>query len=156
MPAVQRFDESRLIAPPPAIGEAESTRLLVGIDRLGAGASFLCAVHCASWPLLLGLLPALGVSFLGSELLERSFVVFATALALSSLIAGWRRRRCVSALGVLATGLALIWFGSFGPYHHAVLVHAVLMTCGGLLVAVAHLRNLQLARRHVHGPACRH
>ena len=128
-----------------------------GADRVGATASFLCAIHCASWPLLLALLPALGSSFLASEWLERGFVVFATLLALSSLLAGFRWHRGASALALLAPGLGLLWFGSFGPLHHELVPHAVLMTAGGLLVAAAHLRNLKLsAQAHRHGPDCRH
>lgn len=126
-------------------------------DRLGATASMLCAIHCASWPVLLAILPALGATFLASEWLERSFVIFATLLALSSLSAGFRRHRRWGALALLAPGLGLIWFGSFGPLHHALIPHAVLMTAGGLFVAVAHLRNLRLASNvHRHGPDCRH
>lgn len=126
-------------------------------DRVGAFASFLCAVHCASWPLLLALLPALGATFLASEWLERGFVVFATLLALASLLSAYRHHRRLEALTVLVPGLALIWFGSFGPWHHDLIPHAILMTCGGLFVAGAHLRNLGLASPgHQHGPQCAH
>lgn len=129
-------------------------------DRVGAFASFLCALHCASWPFLLAALPALGASFLASELLERGFIVFATLLALSTLVAGWRRHGRRAALGFAALGLGLLWFGSFGPFHHDVVPHAVLMTLGGLGVAWAHLCNQRLLVApeavHVHGPDCRH
>lgn len=131
-------------------------------DGVGATASFLCALHCASWPFLLAVLPMLGASFLASELLERGFIVFATVLALASLGAGWRRHGKRAALGLLALGLCLLWFGSFGPWHHELVPHAVLMTLGGLAVAFAHLRNRSLLRAHraghvhVHGPDCRH
>lgn len=129
----------------------------VRADRVGAFASFLCAVHCASWPLLLALLPALGATFLASEWLERGFVVFATLLALASLLSAYRHHRRLAALTVLVPGLALIWFGSFGPWHHDLIPHAILMTCGGLFVAGAHLRNLGLASPgHRHGPQCAH
>ena len=138
------------------LGQLPADRLIARADQVGSAASFVCAVHCASFPVLLAVLPALGVSFLASELLERSFVLFATVLALSSLIAGYRRHGSLKALQLLLPGLALIWFGSFGPLHHALIPHAVLMTLGGLLVAFSHLRNQRLSRRHVHGPACAH
>lgn len=139
---------------------SDSNGLIRSADRVGAAASFLCALHCATWPFLLALLPMLGASFLASELLERSFIVFATVLALTSLGAGWRRHGRRAALGLLALGLGLLWFGSFGPWHHDVVPHAVLMTLGGLAVAFAHLRNRSLLQAHqaghVHGPDCRH
>ena len=125
-------------------------------DRIGAAASFLCALHCASWPMLLAALPALGATVLASELLERGFVVLATVLAVSSLLLGFRRHARIGALALLAPGLFLIWFGSFGPYHHDLIPHAVLMTLGGLFVAAAHLRNQRLLSVHRHGPDCSH
>jgi hypothetical protein len=139
-----------------ALPQFPADRLIARADQVGSAASFVCAVHCASFPVLLALLPASGVSVLASELLERSFVLFATVLALSSLIAGYRRHGSLKALQVLVPGLALIWFGSFGPLHHELIPHAVLMTLGGLLVAFAHLRNQRLSRHHVHGPRCSH
>jgi hypothetical protein len=131
-------------------------RVIARADRIGSAASFVCAVHCASFPVLLAVLPAVGASVLASELLERGFVLFATALALASLVAGYRRHGSTQALQLLLPGLALIWFGSFGPLHHELIPHAVLMTLGGLLVAFSHLRNQRLSRLHVHGPACAH
>ena len=126
-------------------------------DRVGAIASAVCAVHCASWPFLLALLPALGSSLLASEWLERGFVVFATLLAVASLMHGFRRHRRRSAMALAALGLGLIWFGSFGPWHHDLIPHAVLMTLGGVLIAAAHVRNLQMQRAlHAHDGACSH
>lgn len=144
------------IARPVPLAQVEAARALRGADRLGAFASFVCALHCASWPLLLVLLPGIGGTFLGSELLERGFVVGATALALMTLWSGWRRHGRLEAAAALLPGLALIWVGSFGPWHHDVIPHAVLMTLGGLCVASAHLLNLRLQRAHRHGPECRH
>ncbi|SDD80016.1 MerC domain-containing protein [Aquimonas voraii] len=126
-------------------------------DRIGAIASAVCAVHCASWPFLLAVLPALGSSLLASEWLERGFVVFATLLAIASLAHGFRRHRRRSAMVLAAPGLGLIWFGSFGHWHHDLVLHAVLMTLGGTFIAFAHLRNLRLQRAaHIHDAACRH
>ncbi|MCC6756807.1 MAG: MerC domain-containing protein, partial [Arenimonas sp.] len=34
--------------------------------------------------------------------------------------------------------------------------HAVVMTAGGILIAVAHLVNLRLSHGHVHDANCRH
>lgn len=126
-------------------------------DRIGAIASAVCAVHCASWPFLLAVLPALGSSLLASEWLERGFVLFATLLVIASLGYGLSRHRRLSAAALAAPGLGLIWFGSFGPWHHDLVPHAVLMTSGGLCIAAAHLRNLKLQHAsHLHGVDCLH
>jgi hypothetical protein len=42
--------------------------------------------------------------------------------------------------------------------NYSIILHSVLVTCGGLLVASAHFVNLRFDRQlgHVHGPHCAH
>jgi hypothetical protein len=149
--------ESSLVSGRPLSSSGSAAALGERADRVGAIASTVCAVHCASWPFLLALLPSLGSTLLASEWLERGFVVFATLLVIASLAYGFKRHRRASAAVFAAPGLGLIWFGSFGPWHHDLVPHAVLMTLGGALIAAAHVRNLRMRRAlHVHDSACRH
>lgn len=121
------------------------------IDRLGATGSLLCALHCATLPLLLAVAPSLGAAAWLSGDLETGFVVFATALGLFSLLWGYRRHGTVRALGLLVPGLAALWLAVlFRPLHETVLAHALVMTFGGTLVGLAHLANLRLNHRHAH------
>jgi hypothetical protein len=125
-----------------------------GADRLGVGAAWLCALHCAAWPLLLALLPALGAWHLGH--IEQGFVAFAAVLGLGSLITGFRRHRTFRAFWFLLPGLCLLLIGAFTEVHEDVVWHAVLMTAGGTLVGLAHLVNLRLSHGHVHDASCGH
>lgn len=113
-------------------------------DRIGFAASFLCALHCALVPLLLALLPALGLKVGGWIDIDQAFVVFATLLGATTLTLGWRRHRAFRAWALLVPGLVLVWAGAFTPLHDHGLTHAVVMTAGGLLLAAAHLLNLRL------------
>lgn len=113
-------------------------------DRLGFTASFLCAIHCALWPWLLALAPAFGLEFGGWVDVDQAFVVFATLLGVSTLTLGWRRHRIFRAWVLLVPGLGLVWAGSFGPLHAHNLSHALVMTSGGVLLALAHMLNLRL------------
>jgi hypothetical protein len=116
-------------------------------DRLGATASFLCAVHCAALPFVLALLPALGLSFLADHGFERGFIAFASVLASWSIGSGYRHYRRPQALWLLLPGLALLWLGAFiVDEHYGLRVHAVLVATGGVLLAGAHWTNLRLAR----------
>ncbi|MFT3762387.1 MAG: MerC domain-containing protein [Pseudoxanthomonas sp.] len=127
------------------------------LDRFGAAGSLACAVHCAVLPLLIALLPALGVSAWLGEGFERAFVIFATLLGGFSLAWGYRRHRVVRALGVLALGLATLWVAVlYSPLHESMVPHAVAMTFGGTLVGVAHVINLRLNHGHVHDATCAH
>ena len=127
------------------------------LDRLGATGSLVCAVHCALLPLVIALLPSLGIAVWLGEDFEQGFVVFASLLGLFTLAWGYRRHRAVRALGLLLPGLAALWLGVlYAPLHHTLVPHAITMTFGGTLVGLAHLANLRLNHGHVHDANCAH
>ena len=127
------------------------------LDRLGATGSLLCAVHCAVLPMLIAVLPSLGIAACLDEDFELGFVCFATLLGLFTLVWGYRRHRAVRALGMLVPGLAALWLGVlYTPLHGSLAPHAVTMTFGGTLVGLAHLANLRLNHGHVHDATCAH
>lgn len=133
------------------------TRTRQLLDRLGAAGSLLCAAHCALLPAVVALLPAFGIAAIGGDGFEQGFVVFATLLGLFTLAWGYRRHRTLQALSLLVPGLAILWFGVlYPPLHQSVIPHAVAMTIGGTLVALAHLANLRLNHGHVHDASCVH
>lgn len=132
-------------------------RLHALFDRLGATGALLCAIHCALLPVLIALLPSLGISAALAPSLEVGFVLFATLFGLAVLVSSYRRHRAVRALGLLIPGLLVLWVGIlYPPLHHSVVPHAVAMTFGGTLVGLAHLANLRLNHGHVHDATCAH
>ena len=127
-------------------------------DRVGATASFLCAIHCAALPFLLAILPLLGLSFLAGHTFERVFVLCASALAAFALVNGYRRHHRSLPLRLALPGLALLIVGVTFAEGYSIIVHSVMVTCGGMLVASGHFVNLRFDRQfgHVHGPHCAH
>jgi MerC mercury resistance protein len=124
-------------------------------DRIGAIASFLCALHCAALPFVLALLPALGLGFLADHGFERGFIVCASGLALATLVYGYRRHRVSRAFAFLLPGLTLLWLGGFVFDAHAGFGwHSLLVACGGSCIALAHLTNLRLVHGHEQGTCC--
>ena len=113
-------------------------------DRVGVGASLLCALHCALLPILLALVPATGLGLGGWVDFDQAFVVFATLLGLTTLTLGYRRHRAFHALALLLPGLAMVWLASFTSLHDHSVVHWSLMVGGGTLLALGHFVNLQL------------
>jgi hypothetical protein len=127
------------------------------VDSLGSVGALLCAVHCALLPFALVLLPVVGLGVLASSGFEVGFVLFATALATASLWHGHRRHRAYRAMAILAPGLVALWLGVFLPaIHDRAWAHALTMSLGGSLVALAHLVNLRLTQEHVHNENCAH
>ncbi len=136
---------------------SQTMRFQRRLDQFGSTASVVCAIHCALLPVLIAVLPALGLGALAWAGIEWAFVCFATLLGLFSLWTGYKRHRVYRALAFLIPGLALVWLGVLWPVvHHDVLRHAVVMTAGGTLIAVAHLVNLRLNHGHVHDASCHH
>lgn len=125
-------------------------------DRFGATASFVCALHCAALPLVIAVLPALGLGFLADHAVERAFVAFASVLALASLAFGFRRHRRYRAFWFLVPGVALLLAGVLVDVDGAPFAHALMVSLGGTLVALSHLANLRLGHAHVHDAACGH
>ncbi|MEZ5462340.1 MerC domain-containing protein [Dokdonella sp.] len=124
------------------------------IDRFGAFASMLCAVHCALLPVVFGVLPALGLGFLANHAYEQAFVGFAILLASVSLWFGLRKHGSYLAFLFLVPGIILLVVGVLIGSDHENSGHALIVSIGGTLVAVSHLANLRLG--HVHGPNCDH
>lgn len=124
------------------------------VDRVGALASMLCAIHCALLPLIFGILPALGLGFLAGHAFEQVFVSFAIVLASISLLFGLRRHGRYRAFLFLMPGILLLVVGVLVGSDHANPWHAAVVSIGGTMIAVSHLINMRLT--HVHSPACRH
>jgi len=125
-------------------------------DRFGATASSLCAVHCAVLPLVIASLPAIGLGALANHTYERAFIAFASVLAVTTFIVGFRRHRRFRAFWFLAPGILLLAGGIIVDFEDNAMLHAALVAMGGTLVAVSHLTNLRLAHGHVHDAACEH
>ncbi len=129
-------------------------------DRIGAGASLLCAIHCAALPFVLVMLPFIGLGFLANDRFEIGFVVLASVLAMVVLTRGFRRHQQPLPLLLAALGIALLVLGVSDVVSHALLVHSVLVTIGGVSLASAHFSNSRSCRRvavlHLPGAQCVH
>ena len=136
------------------MSEARSIRSRSLADRFGATASFLCALHCALLPVVFAALPALGLSFLADHAFERAFVGFSVALAITSLVFGFRRHHRAVAFVFMIPGVVLLLTGVLFNVDHTNVSHAVMVSMGGVLVMCAHIANLRLVHVHTHGASC--
>lgn len=130
------------------------------LDRVGALAALICAVHCAAVPLALALIPALTMALyqFGSPLhglvqwmllshsLERIFAALALSLCLMSLLLGWRQHGRLIGLLPWLVALFSFGFGTLTPIAFVPFWHALLLVIGGVAISVAHLLNMKLTR----------
>jgi hypothetical protein len=113
-------------------------------DRLGAVLGFACAIHCMVVPLLLGVLPALGLGFLADEAVDHTIVAIATASAAIAAVIGWRAHHDARVVLCFGGSVALLF-----------VAHAVgegtagaraLSVAGGIGLALTHLWNTRRSR----------
>lgn len=76
------------------------------VDRVGALASTVCALHCAVCALLPVAFGALGLGFLLGHEAEWVFTLIAIVFATAALTAGWRRHRSRGVALLLLVGIA--------------------------------------------------
>lgn len=137
---------------------AVATSTIDKVDRAGATASFLCAIHCALMPFVVTLLPVFGLSFLSSEPIEWALLAASATLGTLSLCLGYREHRSRRVFAVLGIALALLLMGRLhgGEHSHAAnhadqaahlpSMNVIFMVLGGLAMMGAHLFNNALCR----------
>jgi MerC mercury resistance protein len=125
---------------------------LNSLDRIGAAASTLCAVHCLLMPLLLAALPALGVTFLANRAVERAVAAALVLFATGCVWRGCRIHGRWTLFALLAPGAVTCTHAiSAAPDCCAADAfswpNALMMTLGGGMVAGSHWFNRRLRAR---------
>lgn len=117
------------------------------LDWLGAWASFVCALHCAALPILIGVAPFIGAQWFASHAFDEWAVSIALVFGAAVIGAAYCTHRWRRTLFLyLASALLLIVGGFF--VHAPALLHGSLLCVGGVLLAVTHLVNRRSANRH--------
>lgn len=145
MPLVMSMplQETRL----PRLSSTQEAQGLLRADKLGMLASLACALHCAALPLVLAVVPALGLNRAALVDADQAFTIFATVLGVSTLALGYRRHRVKRAWWLMLPGLALVWLNTYTMLHSHGGAHLAMMVSGGGLIAAAHLLNTRLLHR---------
>ncbi|MFP6583766.1 MAG: MerC domain-containing protein [Candidatus Hydrogenedentota bacterium] len=109
------------------------------LDKMGMSASMFCAIHCALMPIVIGVLPLIGLQVLGSHAIEDTVIVGAFIIASLSLVPSYFRvHRKMLALVLFVLGFGALILG------HAITqqwLGVPLAVTGGLGVAIAHWVN---------------
>lgn len=148
-------------------------KFLSKIDSVGFLLSLICAIHCMVFPILLVILPLLGLNFLLNATAEKAFVLGSVVLAGFSLFWGFRYHHNKKALFVYGFGAILLLCATFfmghghshageqvGISQNANFTHHVgaelqdrpqgkplslfLLVLGGVSIAISHLMNKRL------------
>ena len=123
------------------------SRSIPWADRFAIGISTLCLVHCLAMPLILTVLPSLGVSFVADEKFHAWLVYIVIPTSVIALSVGCKQHKrgaivifglcglslLIAALNVEAMGLDHDW-------------EQILTVMGTFLIAFAHIRNFTLCQ----------
>jgi MerC mercury resistance protein len=113
------------------------------LDALGTTVSVACAIQCTLFPLVISVLPLLGLGFLAGDGVEKVFLGTSAVLGLSSFSWGFRYHRQLYIFLFLISGLALIFFGRVWVQESFEILFVV---SGAFVLASGHLLNRRLCR----------
>jgi MerC mercury resistance protein len=113
------------------------------VDSLGASVSIGCAIQCTLFPLLIGVLPLVGLGFLTGDGVEKFFLVTSIILAVGSLSWGFRHHKNLYVFLFLIAGLLLIFTGRVWVEENSEISFVV---SGTLVLAAGHLLNRRLCQ----------
>lgn len=118
-------------------------------DGLALTLSGLCLLHCLAGPLLLAMLPAMGLGLLAQEDFHLWMLFAALPSSLLALALGCRAHRNWRLAAWAAAGLGLMTLAAGGGALAVIGEPAerLLTSAGGVLLAVTHVRNYHHCRR---------
>jgi len=119
----------------------------VVLDRAGMSASIVCAVHCALLPLVLMILPALGLAWLDSAWVDWTMVAVAAGIAFTAHRGGYATHsRCLPAgvalLGILVIITTICVLKGSASQHY-------IQASGALMITGSHFLNRCMCRKCV-------
>lgn len=115
-------------------------------DGLGMTASSLCIAHCVLMPLAIGLLPAVGLSFLAGEEIHRFLVLGMMGIAALSFGLGYHIHHRKHVVGLMLAGLGLLAFAVFSEGRLSEGWLTGLTVVGGMAMVGAHWLNRSFCR----------
>lgn len=141
------------------------------LDKVGATASMICAVHCVLTGVALGLLSAMGMGFFANPAVDLTLLVIAVVVGFVALLHGVRKHGSWIPGIFYVLGLMLIVLAHFhwphlghenhkdGHAHDA--MSTWLSVLGGLSFVGFHVWNMKLQHKHddgcnCHRPMCEH
>jgi hypothetical protein len=117
-------------------------------DQLGMFGSAICGLHCAITPLIISLLLSMkahSALFQGWESLNWVFFLLAPIFGFLGLKSAYKKHLSKIPFFAFSTGLVILSIGLFFPMSNHNLEH-LLSSCGGFIMAGAHLINLKLSQ----------
>lgn len=129
----------------------QPNHVIASMDTLGIAASSLCLVHCLAMPLVVGILPLVGLKFLEGHQAHVMLAFFVLSFALLAIVPGYFRHKRADILAMMLVGVGLVLYATFAAqYTLGESAEIPLITIGNLILVATHLRNRALHKCALH------
>jgi hypothetical protein len=129
----------------------EPNHVIASMDTLGIAASSLCLVHCLAMPLVVGILPLVGLKFLEGHPAHVTLAFFVLTFALLAIVPGYLKHRRGDILAMMLVGVGLVLYATFlAQFTLGESAEIPIITVGNLILVFTHLRNRALHKCTVH------
>lgn len=116
----------------------------INLDSIGFSASFICAIHCATLPMLLTLVSASNLGFLANHSFEIFMIILSVIIGLISLVPSYKNHKKILPIAFLLTGFFMIFSGHFIVSED---FESIVTPIGAFTVAYSHLLNWKLTEK---------
>ena len=117
------------------------------VDRMGAFASTLCAIHCAVCAFLPAALGALGIGFLIGHEAEWIFTVLASILAIAAAIKGYYTYGSWKKPMMFVAGIVILLIARSTEALGINVPEVYITIIGGGILVLGHLSNLRACHK---------
>ena len=122
-------------------------------DKLSISISILCAVHCLILPIILLLIPSIGVLQLDNEAFHTGMLIAVIPISIYALTMGCKKHKQFTFFFIGVLGLTFLAFAGFlGHDFIDEFSEKVLTLIGTGLVVLAHWMNFNLCKKHQQCP----
>jgi hypothetical protein len=116
----------------------------INLDKAGIIVSALCAIHCLTLPVLVSVLPLIGLQFLADKIVEFILILVALFIATLSLSGSYLKiHRNFFPIAVIFIGFLILIIGR-NLFEES---EVILTVSGALLVITAHIFNWKLSNK---------
>ncbi len=117
------------------------------IDKIGMITSFTCAIHCMLLPILVTILPYLGMAFFVNETFEIIMLLISFILAILSLCLGFKIHRNKRMFFLFSFGISFLLLGRLIHENTNNIYGLIILFCGGILISASHYINRSLCNK---------
>ena len=118
------------------------------LDKAGAAVSMACAIHCAAMPLVVSLLPMIGLTFLADSWVDVGILLVSGTMATIAGVHGYEKHKCIwvplffwAAITIIMVGIIL----HFKTGSEAI----AMMPAGGIILCITHIVNIRMSKKHM-------